>query len=56
MLLKNYAKSKEIDTKNKSGNPDITNNSLAQPEKTLDNETLQAITRPHHNGRGQVKA
>ena len=36
-------------------NPDITNNSLAHPEKTVDNETLQASTRSSHNGRGQAK-
>ena len=36
---------KEIVTKSKSGNSDSTNNSLAHPEETLDNETLQATTR-----------
>ena len=47
---------KKIVTKNKSGNPDSTNNSLARPEETLDNETTQATTRSGHNGRGQAKA
>ena len=42
--------------KNKSGNPDSTNNSLEHPEEALDNETLQATTRSGHNGRGQAKA
>ena len=42
-------------TKNKSGNPDSTNNSLAHPEEMLDNETLQATARSGHIGRGQVK-
>ena len=36
--------------KNKSGNPDSTNNSLVHPE-----ETLQATTRSGHDGRGQAK-
>ena len=49
-------KAKEIVTKNKCGNPDSTNNSLAHPEETLDNETLQATTSSGHNGRGQAKA
>ena len=31
-------------------------NSLTHPEKTLDNEALQAKSHPSHNGRGQVKA
>ena len=48
------AKLKKIVTKNKSGNPDSTN-SLAHPEKMLDNETLQATTHSGHNDRGQVK-
>ena len=52
---KNLAKPKEIVTKNKSGNPDSTDNSLAHPEEVLDNETLQAITRSGHIGRGQAK-
>ena len=42
--------------KNKSGNQDSTNNSLAHPEETLDNETLQATTRSGHIGRGLAKA
>ena len=42
--------------KNKSGNPDSTNNSLAHPEETLDNESLQATTRSGHNGTGQAKS
>ena len=53
---KNLAKPKEIATKNKSGNPDSTNNSLVHPEETLDNENLQATTRSGHNGRGQANA
>ena len=35
---------------------DSTNNSLAHPEETLNNETLQATVRSGHNGRGQAKA
>ena len=35
--------SKEIVTKNKSGNPDSTNSSLAQIEEALDSETLQLV-------------
>ena len=46
---------KEIVRKNKSGNPDSTNNSLGHPEETLDNETLQATTRSCHNDRVQRK-
>ena len=42
--------------KNMSGNPDFTNDSLAHPEETFDNETLQTTTRSGHNGRGQAKA
>ena len=42
--------------KNKSGNQDSINNSLAHPKKTLNYETLQATTRSGHNGRGQAKA
>ena len=38
---KNLARPKEMFTKNKPGNPDSTNNSLAHPEETLDNDTLQ---------------
>ena len=56
MFVKNLAKPKEITTKNKSGNPDSTNNSLAHPEETLDYETLQATARSGHKGRGQAKA
>ena len=56
MFVKNIEKPKEIITKNKYGNPDSTNNSLAHPEETFDNETLQATTRSGHNGRGQAKA
>ena len=56
VFVKNLAKPREIVMKNKSGNPDSTNNSLAHPEETLDNETLQATTRRSHNGRGQAKA
>ena len=53
--LKNLAKPKEIVTKNKSGNPDFINNSLAHLVETLDNEILQASTRSGHNSRGQEK-
>ena len=53
---KNPTKPKEIITKNKSGNPDSSNNSVAHPEEMLDNETRQATTRSGHNGRGQAKA
>ena len=56
MFVKNLARPKEIVTKNKSGNPDSTNNSLANSEETLDNETLQATTRLGNNGRGQAYA
>ena len=52
---KNLTKPKEIAMKNKSGNPDSTNNRLAHPEETLDNETLHVTTRSGHNGRGQAK-
>ena len=38
------------------GNPDSTNNSLAHPEETLDDETLQATTHSGHYGIGQAKA
>ena len=41
--------------KNKSGNPDSINNSLAHPEKTLDNETLQATTCLGHIDREHAK-
>ena len=47
---------KKIVTKNKSRNSDFTNNSLAHPEKTLDNKTLQDTTHSGHDGRGQAKA
>ena len=56
MFIKNLAKPKEIAMKNKYENPDTTNNRLAHPEETLDNETLQATTRSGHNGREQAKA
>ena len=56
MFVKNLAMPKEIVTKNKSGNPDSTNNSLSHPVETLDNETLQATTRSGLNDRGQAKA
>ena len=55
-LKKNHGRPKEIVTKNKSGYPDLTNNYLAHPEETLDNEALQATTRPDHNGGGQATA
>ena len=38
-----------------SGKPDSTNNSLAHPEETFDNQTLLPTTRSGHNGRGQSK-
>ena len=41
---KNLAKPKQIVTKNKSGNPDSTNNSLVHPMETLDDKALQATT------------
>ena len=47
---------KEIVTKNMSGNPDSTNNSLAHAEETPDNEALRATRRSGHYGGGQVKA
>ena len=53
---KNLAKPTEIVKKNKSGNPYATNNSLAHPEETVDNETFQATTCSGHNGRRQTKA
>ena len=49
-------KPKEIVTKNMSGNPDSANNSLAHPEETLDNETLQATTHSDNDDGGQAKA
>ena len=52
----NFAMPQKIITKNKTGSPDSTNNSLAHPEETLDNEALQATTRSGHNGKGQAKA
>ena len=55
-VRKKICKPKDIATKNKSGNQDSTKISLAHPEETLDNETLQATTRSGHNGRGQGKA
>ena len=56
VFVKNLVKHKEIVTKKKSGNQDSTNSSLSRPEKTLENETLQATTRSDDKGRGQVKA
>ena len=56
VFVKNLAEPKETAMKNKSGNPYSTNNSLAHPEETIDNETLQATTRSGHNGRLQAKA
>ena len=56
MFAKNIAKLKEIATKNKSVNPDSTNNSLTLPDEKHDNQTLQATTRSGHNSRGQAKA
>ena len=55
-LKKIWHRRKEIVTKNESGNPHSTTNRLAHPEKTFDNETLQATTRSGRNGRGQAKA
>ena len=54
--VKKSCKPKGVVRKNKSGNPDSTNNSLAHPEETLDNEPIQATTHSGHNGRGQAKA
>ena len=48
VYVKNLAKPKEIAMKNKSGNPDSNNSSMAHPEERLDNETLQATTRSGH--------
>ena len=56
MFVKASCKAQKIVMKNKSGNPNSTNNSLAHPEEMLDNETLQATIRSGHNSRGQVKA
>ena len=53
---KKFAKPKEIATKNMFGNPGSNNNSLAYPERTHENENLQATTRSGHSGRGQAKA
>ena len=55
-VCKKSCKVPKIATKNKSVNPDSTNNSLAHHEETTDNETLQATTRSGHNCRGQGKA
>ena len=52
--LKNLAKPKEIVTQNNSEKPDYTNNSLAHPEETLDNEPPRATTHSGHNSRGQA--
>ena len=53
---KNIVKPKEIVIKKKSGNPDSTNNSLANPDETLDNKTIQSTTRSGRNGGGQAEA
>ena len=42
-VYKKIAKTKKIVTKNKYGNQDSTNNSLAHPVEMHDNETLQLI-------------
>ena len=46
--------SKRIVILNKFGKPDSANNSLAHPEETLDNETLQSTSRSDHNSRGRA--
>ena len=56
MYIKKSCKAPKNCYKNNYGNPDSTNNSLAHPEETLDNETIQATNSSGHNGRGQVKA
>ena len=56
MFVQNLAKPNEIVARNKYGNPDSTNNSLAHPDQPLDNETIQATTRSVHSGRRQAKA
>ena len=56
-FVKKSCKTKIIVTKNKSGNPDSTINSLPHTEETLDNETpIQATTRSSDDGRGHAKA
>ena len=56
MLFFYFENPKEIAMKKNSGNPDSTNNSLAHPEETPDNETLQATTSKGCKGRGEAKA
>ena len=46
---------KSCKAQRKSGNSDSSNNRLAHPKETLDNETQQATTRSGHYGRGQAK-
>lgn len=50
------AKHQEVYKMNKFGNPDFLHNSLARPEETLCNETLQVVARSVHNNRCQAKA
>ena len=42
--------------KNQTGNQDSTYNSLAHPEETPDNETMQATSRSGDNSREEAKA
>ena len=56
MFIKESRIAQKIAMMNKSGYPDSTNNCLAHPEETLDNENLQATTNSDHDGRGQYKA
>ena len=53
MFVKNSANPKEIAMNNKSGNPDLTDNSLVHPEVALDIVTLLAMNHSGHSGRGQ---
>ena len=55
-VSKKILQSQRIRYKKTSGNQNFTNMSLAHPEETLDNETLQAATRSVHNSNGQAKA
>ena len=56
VFVTNLARPKEIVMKNISVSPDSTDNSMAHPEETIDNETLQATSCSGHNVRGQAKA
>ena len=56
VFLRNLVRPMEFVAKNMSGNPDSTSNSVAHPDETLDNETLQATTRSDHDVREQAQS